>query len=312
MNKRNCPSIINILGAVIVLLLAVTVVLTGILLICYERIASPSIPPEDISASGDAPTADSPESSGPDDNTSNIEGDTSSSTETSTSIADTTLNDTPSNDETTAKPKPNKKLVALTYDDGPHAQYTQELLDVLKKYDVKATFFIIGQNTRSEAAKAALRRAASEGHEIANHSYSHPNVLKLSVDEARAEFEKTNDAIYDICGIRPTLIRTPGGSYNKELLAWIDYPIIRWTVDTMDWKYNDPEQSLAFLKEQVSDGGIVLMHDRKSNVATTTEQMIKWLYDNDYEIVTVSELMRQKGIELSKGYVYFSSSKVRS
>lgn len=311
MSNKKYPNIINILGAVIVLLLAVTVILTGVLLVCI----SPSVPSGGDTTNDSDQVPSVPESSLPDGDTSGDNdislGDTDASVPIDTPAADATVSDTTTKGEVT-QPKPSKKLVALTYDDGPHAQYTPELLDVLKKYDVKATFFIIGQNTRTEAAKAALKRAASEGHEIANHSYTHPSVLKLSIDEVRAEFEKTNDAIYEICGIRPTLIRTPGGSYNKELLAGIDYPIIRWTVDTLDWKYNDPEQSLSYLKEQVYDGGIILMHDRKSNVAVTTELMINWLHENDYEIVTVSELMRQKGVELKKGYVYFSSSKIRN
>ncbi len=215
-------------------------------------------------------------------------------------------------EETTSRlPDTSKKLVALTFDDGPHGQYTDELLDVLDKYNVKATFFVIGAHILRTNAINALKRAASSGHEIGNHTYSHSNVLNMSVTDFRNEILGTSEIIYNHTGVTPTLLRTTGGQWSSDLLASVDLPFINWTVDTKDWSHNDPNQSLEILKSSVTDGGIVLLHDRKSNVAATAELFIQWLNENGYEIVTVSELLKAKGVEIEAGKVYYSSYRVR-
>lgn len=219
---------------------------------------------------------------------------------------------TPKPDETTSPPEDNnKKYVALTFDDGPHAEYTEELLAILEKYNAKATFFVLGTNIKGEARINALKKTAEGGHEIANHTFSHPTVLKITVDELVREIDKGADRIYETIGVRPTLVRTPGGKFNAQILAKMKYPLIHWTVDTRDWEHNDPEITLQYVKDNLRDGGIILMHDRKSAVADATELIIKWLYENDYEVVTVSELMRIKGTPLEAGKVYFSATNIR-
>ena len=200
-----------------------------------------------------------------------------------------------------------KKLVALTFDDGPNTVRTKEVLAVLEKYNVKATFFVLGQNLNSTAAQNALKLTAEKGHEIANHSYTHPNCHNMTAAEFIADVEKTSNNIYELCGVRPTLVRTPYGNWTKALLNTMDYPIIHWTVDTRDWDHNNPETALSYVKKQVYDGAIILMHDRMSTSAEMTEIIIQWLHENNYEIVTVSELLRLKGTPLAPGYVYFSA-----
>ena len=133
-------------------------------------------------------------------------------------------------------------------------------------------------------------------------------MLNISADEFIADVEKGSNAIYEARGVRPSIIRTPGGKFSTELLEKIKYPIIHWTVDTRDWEHNDPEKCLETLKKQVVDGAVILMHDRKSNTARSVELMIEWLLENDYQIATVSELMELKGTELVAGKVYYSSS----
>jgi len=338
MKNRFTADPMNIFGLVLVLLLAFTVILTLFLLVGYERLTptqensptdsdSPHVSGSDGTSSPLGEMTSSPEDDGdreqtssgtvtgsPSDTTSAAErGDTSMSPALTSPPSRETTSLPPDTTEppTTSPSQSGKKLVAFTYDDGPHAVYTPELLKVLDKYNVKATFFILGTNARKDDAIAALKATAAAGHEMANHTYSHPTVLNITVDELKAEIEKTNDLIYKHCGVRPTLVRTPGGKWSADILSGVSYPIIHWTVDTRDWDHNDPERCLAYLKDQVYDGAIVLMHDRKSNVAKSTELMIKWLVENDYEIVTVSELMERKGVELTAGKVYYSSKRVK-
>lgn len=330
MKKKFHADPMNVLGAVLVILLVFIVMLTAFLLISYERMFAPAdtsepsettlVPGADTTSSPEGDVTVLPGDTSSDDVTSKNESDrvtsspadtTNTPSETTTPPAVTTPAETTAKSPAVTEPPSGKKLVALTYDDGPHVTYTVTVLDVLKKYNVKATFFILGTNTRKEDAKAALIRTAAEGHEIANHTYSHPTVLNLTVDELKDDIQKSSDAIYNVCGVRPTLLRTPGGKWSNEILENIKYPIIHWTVDTRDWEHNDPEKCLEYLKKQVYDGAIILMHDRKSNSAKSSEVMIEWLLENGYEIVTVSELMERKGVELSAGKVYFSSSNVR-
>ena len=214
-------------------------------------------------------------------------------------------------EETTPQIPQNRKLVALTFDDGPNATRTEEVLDVLDKYNVKATFFVLGTNIKGTARENALKMTAERGHEIANHTYSHPTVTKITADELVAEIDKASDRIFEACGVRPTLVRTPGGKWTSETLQKVNYPLIHWTVDTRDWEHNDPQKALEYLKKQVYDGAIILMHDRMSTSAEMTALLIEWLNANDYDIVTVTELMRLKGTELRAGRVYFSATNTR-
>lgn len=313
----------NILGIVLVILLLFVVLVTAFLLIGYNKLFSSST--EGVTSDVGGPSApiisdaDTSESVTP--NTTPLDSSVQSSAETdrvtdapteSTDTAQqTTAPNTAAPTESTAQPSTGKKTVAITFDDGPHPTYTLELLEILEKYNVKATFFVLGTNLKSDARINVLKKTVAAGHEIGNHSYSHPTVLEITADEFLLDAEKGSDAIYSACGVRPALIRTPGGKFSTELLGKIQSPIIHWTVDTRDWEHNDPDTCLEKLKAQVYDGAIILMHDRKSNVAKSAEVMIKWLLDNDYNITTVSELMEIKGVEMQAGKVYYSSSIIK-
>ena len=129
-----------------------------------------------------------------------------------------------------------EKKIALTFDDGPHYKYTDEILDILEKYGVKATFFVIGVNAERHPEK--VKRIALSGHEIGNHTYSHPHLKKVSAQELESEIEKASEVISRLTGKKPVLFRPPEGYCTEEISAVasaMDYRIILWNIDTRDW-----------------------------------------------------------------------------
>ncbi len=201
---------------------------------------------------------------------------------------------------------PTKKIVALTYDDGPHSSVTNRILKTLDKHNSRATFFVVGNRVNSY--KAPLKKAVNMGCEIGNHSYSHTTLTKVSADTIKSQINKTNSAVKNIAGVTPKIVRTPGGSVNSKVKANVKYPIISWSVDTLDWQSRNSASVVKEIKANVKDGSIVLMHDLYGSTADATEVIVPWLIDNGYEIVTVSELMQLKGVKMKAGTVYHSAS----
>ncbi|MEG0451192.1 MAG: polysaccharide deacetylase family protein [Lysinibacillus sp.] len=182
-----------------------------------------------------------------------------------------------------------KKKIALTFDDGPHPKVTEQILKVLMQYNIKATFFVLGQNV--EKHPQIVSQAADEGHEIANHSWSHANFTKLSGTQIKAELNQTNEAIYQATGEYPNLYRPPYGATNASVRNQTTMEAVMWSVDTLDWKHRTPEKTVAYVKEQAKDNGIILMHDIHSETADSLEAVINYLINQDYEFVTASELL---------------------
>ena len=188
------------------------------------------------------------------------------------------------------------KRVALTFDDGPHPRKTDEILDVLCEYGVKATFFVIGKN--AENYPDAVIREAAEGHEIGNHTYSHKRLTECA--DVGFEISKTSDIIFSLTGRRPTLMRPPEGAYRKENVAVVQNcgcDMVLWTVDTRDWAKASVNDIVANVKKNVRDGSIILFHDYTSEGAHTTEALkliVPYLIGEGYEIVTVSKLMTKR------------------
>ena len=197
-----------------------------------------------------------------------------------------------------------KKLIAITFDDGPSNYTTNILLDGLKKYDARVTFFVLGQNVRNN--KEVIKRAYLEGNEIANHSYSHQNFFKLNYNEIEEEIEKTNEEIYSVIGVKPKLIRPPYGNTNKEIAKIGNMYTIRWNVDTEDWKYKDANNVKNEILKYARDGYIVLLHDIYETSVYGAIDAIQVLKAQGYEFVTVSEMVMIKNIELKVGTSYFS------
>jgi peptidoglycan/xylan/chitin deacetylase (PgdA/CDA1 family) len=153
--------------------------------------------------------------------------------------------------------------IALTFDDGPSEKLTPRLLDLLGQHHIHATFFVIGENVAQHPE--ILQRAAREGHEIGNHSWSHPNLAKMSDDAVRSQIKRTEEAITGAIGSRPVLLRPPYGSITprqKHLIHDdLGYEIILWDVDPLDWKEPGPNIVSSRILKETRPGSIVLSHD---------------------------------------------------
>ena len=196
-------------------------------------------------------------------------------------------------------------MVALTFDDGPNYN-TSRVLDILEKYNVKATFFVLGTNI--EGNEGILKRMNDLGMEIGNHMFSHKLATRLKNDKIEEEIKKVDDLVFDVVGCYPTLVRPSYGTVNKRVRKVIDKPIIVWDIDTLDWKYHSSKRISNNILKKVKDGDIVLMHDIYSATANSLEITIPRLLEEGYQLVTVSELFYYKDKELKKGYVYGSSN----
>ena len=180
------------------------------------------------------------------------------------------------------------KRVALTFDDGPEPKVTPQILETLQKYDAKATFFMLG--SRVEYYPEIARDVQSAGHELGNHTWNHPNLVKANAKKISEEINKTSTIIEDITGQKATLFRPPYGSFNKTVSEQSDLPIILWDVDTLDWKHRSSDQLLAYVKQNTRDGSIILMHDIHQSTADGLDAVLAYLKDEGYEFVTVSQL----------------------
>ena len=199
----------------------------------------------------------------------------------------------------------NKPMVALTFDDGPNAN-TSRVLEILEKYNVKATFFVLGTNIKGY--EDTILRMKELGMEIGNHMYSHKLMTRLTEEEITSEIKKVDDLVFDIINRYPTLIRPSYGTSNKRMLKIIDRPVIIWDIDTLDWKYHNSTRISNKILDKVSDGDIVLMHDIYSATANSLEITIPKLLDKGYQLVTVSELFYLKEKELKAGKIYGRAS----
>jgi peptidoglycan-N-acetylglucosamine deacetylase len=183
--------------------------------------------------------------------------------------------------------------IALTFDDGPHATLTPKLLDLLASRHIKATFFVLGECV--EQNPQILQRAAREGHEIGNHSWSHPQLNHLSDDAVRSQLKRTDDLIKSVIGIRPTLLRPPYGALTSRQKKWIPeefgYKIILWDVDPLDWKDPGPATVTNRILKNTRPGSIVLSHDIHRGTIEAMSATIDQLLAKHFKFVTVSELI---------------------
>ena len=186
-----------------------------------------------------------------------------------------------------------KKVVALTFDDGP-SKYTEKILDILKKYDACATFFVVGNKV--EFYSDQLKRMLKEGSEIGNHSYSHKWLNRLTKEEFQEEINKTQKAIKKETGFTPKLFRPTYGGYSDKLKTYTDLTFVLWTVDSSDWKVKNTEKILNNILPNIQDGSIILMHDNHSYAVKALDDVIKKLKEEGYQFVTVSELLEIKNL----------------
>lgn len=188
------------------------------------------------------------------------------------------------------------KYVAFTFDDGPHEQVTPRVLDTLKKYGAKGTFFMLG--TEVNKYPDIVKRIATEGHELGNHSHNHPDLTKLDYGSVERHFSDTRSTIEQITGINTSLFRPPYGAVNGNVLSAAGNTgssIILWSVDSLDWDSRNAHSIYNEVMQNVKGGSIVLMHDLYSSTADALERILKTLKDQGFEFVTVSELLQMGG-----------------
>ena len=196
------------------------------------------------------------------------------------------------------------KLVALTFDDGPDPSDTPRLLDGLKKRGIHVTFFLQGQYAQRNLDIVA--RAYAEGHEIGSHTWDHPNLPDLSLDQVRWQIDRTSQVLDKVCGEGTEyLLRPPYGNTNDSIRAMIGMPLIQWSVDTLDWETLNAYSVRDAILREAYDGGIILLHDIHSTSVDGTLMALDTLIARGYEFVTVSELFRRRGVTLKDGVRYY-------
>ena len=195
----------------------------------------------------------------------------------------------------------NKKMIALTFDDGPNYN-TSKILEILNKYNVRATFFVLGSKINHN--EKIIKTMDEYGMEIGNHTYSHKLMTSMSNLDIIKEVEDTSDLIYNIIGKHPNLVRPSYGSFNKKIKESINMPIIIWNIDTLDWKSHNSKKIVSRVMNKVSDGDIILMHDIYSATVRAVDILVPKLISEGYQLVSVSELFYYKNINLENGRVY--------
>ncbi|PRZ15807.1 peptidoglycan/xylan/chitin deacetylase (PgdA/CDA1 family) [Laceyella sediminis] len=189
-----------------------------------------------------------------------------------------------------------RKRVALTFDDGPDLQYTPQVLSVLKKERVPATFFVVGKMVQKYPK--VVRRMVREGHVVGNHSYSHRELTKLTMAQLDAEIKLTDALIYHAIHKKPLFFRPPFGVIDEKITAHLTkkgYKMIPWNVDTLDWQEgNSSDDIVNKVKKDIEAGGIVLQHSfggpQIENTVKALPRIIAYLRDNGYEFVTIDQL----------------------
>ena len=198
----------------------------------------------------------------------------------------------------------NKKLVAITFDDGP-GPYTNKLLDILNANKAHATFFMLGNNL--EKYRSVVLNVYNSGNEIGYHSYAHTNFKRQDIATIKSELDQSNAILKNITGTTFSLIRPPYGSINNEIKEAIDVSFILWSVDTEDWRHKDSEYLLNYVLENIYAGAIILFHDIHTSSVDAMAKILPYLYVEGYQVVTVSDLAKNYNVTLEphKAYRYF-------
>ncbi|MEG2348542.1 MAG: polysaccharide deacetylase family protein [Clostridia bacterium] len=195
-----------------------------------------------------------------------------------------------------------KKLIAITFDDGP-SYITSNLIDELNKRDAKATFFVMG--SRVEKYKDTLKKAYEQGHQIGTHTCTHRALTKLDDYQIMSEINKSNDEIEKVIGVTTNLLRPPYGSINDHVKQLADMNIILWNVDTLDWKNKNANKISDEIINKASDGNIVLLHDLYPTSVEGAIKAIDVLEKEGYAFVTIDEMCKLKNIKLDSVKSYF-------
>ena len=204
---------------------------------------------------------------------------------------------------------PERKLVALTFDDGPHPEHTRVLLDGLKQRGIKATFFLVG--TQLPYAPELVERMAREGHQIGIHTLEHKTVEGLSEAEFLHQVEGLRRVLYPLVGEQELWLRPPYGQINDRSLAWADSPVILWSVDPEDWRDSDAGRVAEHIVSHTRDGDIILAHDIYPTTVEGVLEGVDRLREQGFEFVTVAQLLELRGITPQSGKIYrYASEKM--
>lgn len=192
----------------------------------------------------------------------------------------------------------NEPLIALTFDDGPHPQNTPRLLDMLRARNVRATFYVIGQNV--DRYPAIARRIVAEGHEIGNHTYTHPKLTSLGPSQVSREMARTEAAIGRAAGVKPRTMRPPYGALTRAQRRTVynefGYPTILWSVDPEDWRRPGVGVVTSRILNRTTNGSIVLAHDLHAPTVSAMPGTMDGLLRKGFKFVTVSQLLARKGV----------------
>lgn len=181
------------------------------------------------------------------------------------------------------------KKIALTFDDGPHPYYTQQLLDGLKERGARASFFVMGK--QAEAYPDLILRMQTEGHLIGNHTYSHLQLGKENRETFKSELVKTNELLLEITGEEPQYVRPPYGSWDKSFESELTMIPVLWTIDPMDWCSSDVGGIVQKVTKKAEENAVILMHDEYKSSVTAALQIVDILQKQGYEFVTVDEIL---------------------
>ena len=197
---------------------------------------------------------------------------------------------------------PNKPMVALTFDDGPSRTNTERLLNALQENQAHATFFVVGYNLNGN--EDILKRAVEQGNEIGNHTSNHAKLTGVDDAGLDAEIGTMRQRIIDITGQSMVVIRPPYGAIDDRVMAHIADPVVLWSIDTEDWKTRNAAATVQNIQQSVYDGAIILMHDIHTESVDAAVQIIPWLKQQGYQLVTMSELgyYRRGGLQTGIRY----------
>lgn len=213
-------------------------------------------------------------------------------------------NDVDAKEKDNIKEKKPLKYVALTFDDGP-SSFTEEIVDLLQKYNYNATFFVLG-NKLNLNYKDILKKSIKNGNEIGVHGYSHRSFTKMRQATMEEEITKTKKYIKNLTGYESTLVRPPYGNITKTIKNYNLGPYILWNNDTLDWKLRDANKISSRLINSIEDKSIILMHDTYLTTFKALEIILPYLKENNYVVTTVSKIYELNGITLenNKSYRY--------
>ncbi len=184
--------------------------------------------------------------------------------------------------------------IAFTFDDGPHPVQTPRVLKMLKERNIKATFFCLGECVAQNPDVA--KQIVEEGHEIANHSWNHPQLSKMSEAAVKDQLDRAHNVIKQTTGITPTLMRPPYGAFTAKQRTWANavwnYKIILWDVDSLDWKHRTPAKTESIIMKETKNGSIILCHDIHKTTIDAMPATLDALLAKGFKFVTVTELLK--------------------